>query len=91
MAVRELDIVLRDCRIVDGCGNPWYAGDLGVRGRRIARISPPRSLTGRRVIAADEGFTTILKTGLIHRQSLKRRQPGDLQYTAAFYDPLGHH
>jgi hypothetical protein len=27
------DIVLAGGRIVDGCGNPWYRGDVAVRGR----------------------------------------------------------
>ena len=32
----EFDIIIRHGRIVDGSGNPWYRGDLGIRGKRIA-------------------------------------------------------
>src|ERR1043165_1333835 len=28
----EYDLVLRNARIVDGTGAPWYRGDIGVRG-----------------------------------------------------------
>jgi len=34
------DLVLRNARIVDGTGSPWYRGDLGIRGDVIARIAP---------------------------------------------------
>jgi N-acyl-D-aspartate/D-glutamate deacylase len=32
------DLVIRNGRIVDGSGNPWFYGDLAVRGDRIAAI-----------------------------------------------------
>jgi N-acyl-D-amino-acid deacylase len=32
------DLVLRNGRIVDGTGAPWYRADLGIRGGRIAAI-----------------------------------------------------
>ncbi len=35
-----LDLVLRNARIVDGTGSPWYRADLGIRGSTIARIAP---------------------------------------------------
>ncbi len=25
------DIIIRDGRIVDGSGNPWYSGDIAIR------------------------------------------------------------
>jgi N-acyl-D-amino-acid deacylase len=34
------DIVLLGGKIVDGAGNPWFYGDLAIRGDRIARIAP---------------------------------------------------
>jgi N-acyl-D-amino-acid deacylase len=33
-----LDLVLRNARIVDGSGNPWYRGDVGLQGERIAAV-----------------------------------------------------
>src|ERR1039458_9484417 len=32
------DVVIRNCRIVDGTGSPWYSGDIAVQGGRIAAI-----------------------------------------------------
>jgi len=34
------DLVLRNARVVDGTGSPWYRGDLAIRGDVIARIAP---------------------------------------------------
>ncbi len=34
----EFDLVIRNGRIIDGTGSPWYAGDIGVRDGRIAEI-----------------------------------------------------
>src|SRR5262245_38220905 len=34
------DLVLRNARIVDGTGSPWYRADLAIRGDTIARIAP---------------------------------------------------
>lgn len=33
-----LDLILRNGRIVDGTGNPWFAGDVGIRDGRIAAV-----------------------------------------------------
>src|SRR5438876_112649 len=44
------DLVIRNARIVDGSGNPWYRADVGIKSGRIAKI-------GR--IAASESFQTI--------------------------------
>jgi dihydroorotase/N-acyl-D-amino-acid deacylase len=35
----EYDLVLRNGRIVDGTGSPWYRGDVAIRGDTIARIA----------------------------------------------------
>lgn len=32
------DVVIRNGRIVDGTGSPWYSGDVAIRGGRIAAI-----------------------------------------------------
>jgi N-acyl-D-amino-acid deacylase len=38
------DLVILDGKIVDGTGNPWFLGDLAVRGDVIARITPAGQL-----------------------------------------------
>src|SRR5687768_16011789 len=34
------DLVLRNSRIVDGTGSPWYRADIAITGESIARIAP---------------------------------------------------
>src|SRR5581483_9231162 len=47
------DLVLRNGRVVDGTGNPWYYGDVAVRGDRIVRVSRlPEGTRARRTIDA---------------------------------------
>ncbi len=49
------DVVILNGRIVDGSGNAWYYGDVGIRGDRIARVQRRGSttpLTGRKTIDA---------------------------------------
>jgi N-acyl-D-amino-acid deacylase len=36
----EYDLVIANGRIVDGTGNPWFYGDIGIAGDRIARVAP---------------------------------------------------
>ncbi len=43
-AAGELDLVIGNGRIVDGTGNAWFWGDVGVRGDRIVRIAPRGAL-----------------------------------------------
>jgi N-acyl-D-amino-acid deacylase len=33
------DLLIRNARIVDGTGSPWYRGDIALRGESIARIA----------------------------------------------------
>jgi dihydroorotase/N-acyl-D-amino-acid deacylase len=34
------DLLIRNARIVDGTGSPWYRGEIAVRGDVVARIAP---------------------------------------------------
>ncbi len=52
------DLVVAGGRLVDGCGNPWYRGDIAVRGERIAAIGAPGTLRGRRVVDAGDRYVT---------------------------------
>jgi N-acyl-D-amino-acid deacylase len=46
------DLVIRNGRIVDGTGSPWYAGDVAIRGGRIAAIGHLGAAPSRRTIDA---------------------------------------
>lgn len=49
------DVIIRGGRILDGTGTPWYYGDIGIMGDRIAAVGrldgaaagslPPRAST----------------------------------------------
>jgi N-acyl-D-amino-acid deacylase len=47
------DLVIRNGRIVDGTGNPWFHGDLAIRGDRIVALGTiPAEVPARRSIDA---------------------------------------
>lgn len=46
------DLLIRNGRIVDGTGNPWFRGDVAVRGDRIAVIDARCAADAKRVIDA---------------------------------------
>jgi dihydroorotase/N-acyl-D-amino-acid deacylase len=48
----SFDLVIRHGRIVDGTGSPWYGGDVGIRGGRIAAIGRLDSVPARRAVDA---------------------------------------
>ncbi len=47
-----LDLIIRGGHIVDGTGNPWVAGDVGIRGDRITAVGTLAGATARREIDA---------------------------------------
>jgi N-acyl-D-amino-acid deacylase len=51
-AAETYDVLLRGGRIVDGSGNPWFAGDVAIRGDRIAAIGNLKDAGARRTIDA---------------------------------------
>jgi len=46
------DLVIRNGRIVDGTGSPWYLGDIAVRNDTIVRIAPRIDARAAKVIDA---------------------------------------
>ena len=46
------DIVITNGRIIDGTGSPWYSGDIGIRGGRIAAIGNLSAVPRARTIDA---------------------------------------
>jgi N-acyl-D-amino-acid deacylase len=46
------DLIIRGGRIVDGSGNPWYRGDVAIRGDTIVAIEPRISAPAQREIDA---------------------------------------
>lgn len=52
LAAQDFDLLIRGGRIVDGTGNPSYAGDVGIRGGRISAIGRLEGRTATRTIDA---------------------------------------
>ena len=51
-AQQPYDVVLRGGRIVDGCGTPWYRGDLAIKGGRIVAMGRLEGVVAARTIDA---------------------------------------
>jgi N-acyl-D-amino-acid deacylase len=48
----EFDLLVRGGRIVDGAGNPWFNGDVGISGGKIAAVGRLAGAHAKRVINA---------------------------------------
>jgi N-acyl-D-amino-acid deacylase len=46
------DVVITNGRVIDGTGNPWFYGDLAIKGSKIVKIGKIDSKSGKRVIDA---------------------------------------
>ena len=46
------DVIIRNGRIIDGTGSPWYSGDVGIREGRIAAIGNLSAATAKKTIDA---------------------------------------
>ena len=57
------DVVIRNARVVDGTGAPWFPADVGIRGDTIAAVGRGLSTSGRVIDAAGQvvapGFIDI--------------------------------
>ena len=51
-AANPYDVVIRNGRIVDGTGSPWYSGDLAIRAGKIAAIGHLEGAAAKRTIDA---------------------------------------
>lgn len=50
----DYDIVIRNARVIDGSGNPWFRADIGIRGGKIVTIGPLTKASADRTIDAQE-------------------------------------
>ena len=53
------DVLIRNARVIDGTGNPWFYGDVALTGDRITAITPPGQ------IAAEQVGETVDATGMV--------------------------
>ena len=52
LSSQEYDVLIRNGRVIDGTGNPWFAADIAIAGDRIVRIGRLGDATARRVVDA---------------------------------------
>jgi len=72
LAPGEYDLIIEGGRIVDGTGNGWYPGDLGIRGDRIAAITRPGELSDAPARARLDATGKVVSPGFIDIQSHSR-------------------
>ncbi len=79
------DVIIRNGRLIDGSGNPWVSGDVGIRGDRIAAIGNLGGAPAKRTIDAtglvvSPGFIDMLGQSemalLIDNRSLSKLSQG---------------
>jgi dihydroorotase/N-acyl-D-amino-acid deacylase len=66
------DVVIAGGRIVDGTGSAWFYGDIGLRGDRIARITPPGMLAASHARERIDATNLVVAPGFIDIQSHSR-------------------
>ncbi|HEU0124324.1 MAG TPA: D-aminoacylase [Bryobacteraceae bacterium] len=64
------DIWISGGRIIDGAGNPWYRGDVGIQGDVVSYVGPPKKVQARFVLDASGKVVT---PGFIDTHSHGRR------------------
>src|SRR5579862_4243176 len=52
LQIQPFDILIQHAHIVDGSGNPWYQGDIGIRGDTVAAIGHIENLPSKITIDA---------------------------------------
>lgn len=50
---KSYDLIIKNARIVDGTGNPWFLGDVAIKDKRIARIGKIDGAEAEKVIDAN--------------------------------------
>ncbi|MBI4877008.1 MAG: D-aminoacylase [Acidobacteria bacterium] len=81
LAAADYDLLIRNARVVDGAGNPWFRADVGVKSGRIAAVGRLAGATADRIVDAQE---RVLAPGLIdihtHIEGEVEKVPGGDNY-----------
>src|ERR671912_827071 len=96
-APQQFDILIRNGRVLDGTGNPWYRADIGITGDRIRAMGRLGNATAKTVIDAGDRYVTpgfidvhSHAGGGLATEELKQGQPLLAQgLTTVFVNPDG--
>jgi N-acyl-D-amino-acid deacylase len=50
----SFDIIIKNGRVMDGNGNPWFRADIGIEGKMLAKVGDLGGTTAERVINAED-------------------------------------
>jgi dihydroorotase/N-acyl-D-amino-acid deacylase len=65
----RFDVIIAGGRVVDGTGNAWFLGDVGVRGDRIAHVGPAGTLARAAAQLRIDARGMVVAPGFIDLQS----------------------
>ncbi|HLB08354.1 MAG TPA: hypothetical protein VK617_02395, partial [Gemmatimonadaceae bacterium] len=68
------DVVITGGKVVDGTGDSWFYGDVGLRGDRIAIIAPVGTLAGARAGKRIDAKGMVVAPGFIDIQGQSDEQ-----------------
>lgn len=69
MTGAHLSVLITGAKIVDGTGNPWFYGDVGLLGDRVAAIAPPGSIQREQAEEQVDVRGLVVSPGFIDIQS----------------------
>lgn len=56
LSAQQYDIVLKNARIVDGTGNPWYRGDIALKNGKILAIRQLTNVKAKHIIDVEDNI-----------------------------------
>ena len=65
----RFDSLIHNARVIDGSGNPWFAGEVAIAGDSIAAITPPGKIPHTAAIQVVDAGGAVLCPGFIDIQS----------------------
>lgn len=66
---KKFNVLIRDARVIDGTGNPWFYADVAIRGETIADVAPAGSLSAQEAQEVVDGSAMVVCPGFIDIQS----------------------
>ena len=69
IASEQWDVLIRGGRVVDGTGNPWFHGDVALRGDRVAAVLPAGLASPAQAAETVDAAGMVVAPGFIDIQS----------------------